>query len=307
VRLKGMKIMEGFNWRCLLNVVWKVVSVFFVLLGFLVATNWNNFKLYVKFYGQFSELEQVYESGIAELSSVTTLDQMRVIENSVHRQEKALGTRIALTTAEAKKQNDNVYTDFFIDVMRFFVDIQEYGQEVGNTRNWYHKVLASKKREFQTVSTNENTEAEVTIRSSSPVLDDAVISGRSFSFNAENLVDGSLATSWQPKTAINGFFVIGMKEPARYEVSIINGFADTSDQLGDLYTKNNRVKTLKIEYGENFSKSAHVACADNIRAFQKLGVFETKEIRVTVLEVYPGEAWHDTAISEIRVRRVNEQ
>lgn len=293
--------MEFFNWRGLIDVVWKIASVFLILLAILVATNWNNFKLLIKVCNQMSNMEKIYETGVSELDSARTLDEITAIERSMHLKEKSIGERFALSLAGINRNNDNQYTDLFLDVMSPFLDPQKSMQDLFAAKNLYFKVLANKKRSLKTVSKTESNIVEVHILSSTPVLDDVIISGRAFSFKAENLVDGSLATSWQPKTAINGSFVIGMKETAKYELSIINGFADTCDQLGDLYRKNNRVRALKIEYGTNLAMSVHVNCADDVRSFQKLGVFETGQIRVTVVGVYPGEAWNDTAISEIQV------
>lgn len=83
-----------------------------------------------------------------------------------------------------------------------------------------------------------------------------------------------------------------------YGINIINGYSTSIEE----YYDNNRVKILRIEFSDK--SYSDVELVDGEDDFQNI-VFNqpvtTTTIKLTILEVYQGDKYDDTAISEIRV------
>jgi len=152
--------------------------------------------------------------------------------------------------------------------------------------------------------TGDNEIGKVRGVRSSEVLESVSIAGSHFSFDAVNAFDNDMSTSWQPKQPVGGWIEMIMTKKQNYRISIVNGFAWNHQQLGSLYYNNNRVASIMVEYGENYSLSKKIDLLADNQTYQDIGTYHTDRSRITVLSVYWGVRWKDTAISEIKVEPI---
>jgi len=119
-------------------------------------------------------------------------------------------------------------------------------------------------------------------------------------YGATNLVDGDLATAWN-----EGAEGPGIGEWVRFEFSrqwalarieIANGY-QKDDQR---YFGNGRVKSLAIEYSTGTTQLVDLLDSKDIQT-----IIPTRQpvewFKITIIDVYPGKIWDDTALSEVRI------
>jgi len=87
------------------------------------------------------------------------------------------------------------------------------------------------------------------------------------------------------------------------EIQVLNGFVDFRRM--HLYKDNSRVKRVRIE-SENPRFSGEYELEDVVRYNLIRLPMKTGKIRMTILDVYPGRKWKDTAISSILVTDPNQ-
>lgn len=81
-------------------------------------------------------------------------------------------------------------------------------------------------------------------------------------------------------------------------LKIINGYAKSEE----VYKANNRVKKVKIEFSDGSSITRELE--DNNLDFQNIDFgksIKTKYVKITILDIYKGDKYNDTAISEIEL------
>ncbi len=126
-------------------------------------------------------------------------------------------------------------------------------------------------------------------------------------YEPPKMFDGKLDTSWQEGKddyGIGEWIEISFPLENSYSISLVNGFVKNTKKYGNLYTKNSRVKKVKVLYGEGLQEQVEVDLEDNRMDFQSLGNFKTSKIKIIIMEVYPGEKWKDTSISELKIGTV---
>jgi len=114
----------------------------------------------------------------------------------------------------------------------------------------------------------------------------------------ERIADNDLTTAWvegAPGNGINESITLYLREP-----SLINGFTIHAgyQKASDRYTRNARPKIIRI----TFSDSSYLDCElEDIFAPQtiKFQPVVSSSLTVTILSVYEGDVFEDTAISEI--------
>lgn len=138
-------------------------------------------------------------------------------------------------------------------------------------------------------------------------------------YGVENMFDGDLSTAWVEGVAGDGvgeWIDIKLDDMPYLGVAIANGYIKNEE----VYYNNNRVKTIYIEtWDENGDLMTHGEIElrdiefDSVEdreycsawlyyisnrgsSFQKVS-----RIRLTIREVYPGEKFHDTCISELYI------
>ncbi|PKN57387.1 MAG: hypothetical protein CVU56_11345 [Deltaproteobacteria bacterium HGW-Deltaproteobacteria-14] len=124
-----------------------------------------------------------------------------------------------------------------------------------------------------------------------------------YRFEAAQLVDRDLRTSWQPASKKGGVgekLQLHLPRRARLaRLAIANGF-QRRDQLGDLWLMNNRVRQLAVRAG---GVTVVVPVADVAFGFSDVALppVETDSVEVEILGVEDGTRWKDLALSELRV------
>ncbi|MFZ5630926.1 MAG: discoidin domain-containing protein [Spirochaetota bacterium] len=139
-------------------------------------------------------------------------------------------------------------------------------------------------------------------------------------YDADKVIDGSVATAWCASTA-NATDGVGESIQLQFrarqlkQIHLVNGYAASRS----LYFANNRIKKARLEItsstGRSFtttvnfaekcsSSTASAPCATSLADYQVARFKETcaEKIDVTILEVYPGKQHHDTCIAEIALQ-----
>ncbi|MCK4414888.1 MAG: protein kinase [Candidatus Eisenbacteria sp.] len=128
--------------------------------------------------------------------------------------------------------------------------------------------------------------------------------GQRRTYEPRNLIDGSLQTAW-----VEGIQGNGVGEWVRLEfraevgiesLVITNGYA--VDQAR--FLTNGRVSKARITMSDGSSTDVDLADVREPRTIPIASSVETKSITLTILAVYPGTKYEDTAISEIEVRGI---
>jgi hypothetical protein len=138
--------------------------------------------------------------------------------------------------------------------------------------------------------------------SASSNLPSTNIEGIFYTFGADNVVDGNLGTSWQPRRNDGSPSVRLSYAPARVtELRIANGFQHV-DSNGDLFVSNRRVSSLLVTTSSGFRQSLRVPDA---RGWSTLRVEESSPSEWMELRVEGTHAdarrWPDVAISDVEL------
>ena len=125
-----------------------------------------------------------------------------------------------------------------------------------------------------------------------------------YSYSPKNAFDGVMSTTWQEGVAgagIGQWIEIKFSDAQSVSIKMVNGFNHTDAKYGDLYSLNARVKRVRVSYGADLGQSVTADLLDGDKDFQQIayGLMSTR-FRITILDVYPGSKWQDTAISEIK-------
>lgn len=124
-----------------------------------------------------------------------------------------------------------------------------------------------------------------------------------YRFAVAQLVDGNVATSWQPQSTRGGVGEkIVLKLPHRVRLArleIANGF-QLRDRLGDLWRMNNRVREVAVRAG-GVTLVTPVADEATSAVVLPLPPVDADTIELEILAATRGTRWADLAISELRV------
>jgi len=128
---------------------------------------------------------------------------------------------------------------------------------------------------------------------------------RDHTFVAANLKDGRLETSWQYRHSDDkpaGRFVMRFPEPMEIRaVRIANGMQLDSDEFGDLFMLNSRVRSATMSLS---GKKFEINLASDKRGFIDFEFSPpviSNSLVFQIESVWPGSRWNDLAISEFRV------
>ena len=118
-------------------------------------------------------------------------------------------------------------------------------------------------------------------------------------YSAENAIDNSTSTSWQEDADDDGegeyltLFFDG--DTSIKYVSILPGYAKSTSA----YYRNNRPKDILIEFSDGRSCTYTLPDGMSYATLALNDTVTTSYIRITILSVYKGETWDDTAITEV--------
>ena len=118
-------------------------------------------------------------------------------------------------------------------------------------------------------------------------------------YDPQNLLDGKLATAWNEDAPGDGegewvrFGFAGIVSVAR--IDIANGYQ--SDPT--TYANNPRVHELRLTFSDGSSQRIELQDETGYQTL-KLQTKKTEWVRMTIVSTYPGDRWHDAALSEVR-------
>lgn len=128
---------------------------------------------------------------------------------------------------------------------------------------------------------------------------------KGYRFDADQLKDGSLNTSWQPldkrRGGVGQKVTLGFSGPRRVSaITIANGF-QREDKLGDLFVLNNRARNIRLTFSDG--SQLRFELAKDARGSTRFD-FKPRlitQVELEVLSIWRGEKWNDLAISEIEI------
>ena len=127
---------------------------------------------------------------------------------------------------------------------------------------------------------------------------------KGYTFTPKNLVDGSVQTSWQPKTnkkkgGAGEWVKIELKRECTLErLEIANGL-QMFDKLGNLFHENNRVAEAKLELSDGTTHVIALEANDFGYVQFELPKKSTRSLKLEVVSIHKGTKWPDLAISEL--------
>ena len=128
---------------------------------------------------------------------------------------------------------------------------------------------------------------------------------KGYRFDADQLRDGSLNTSWQPldkrRGGVGQKVTLGFKAPRQVSaITIANGF-QRQDKLGDLFLLNNRVRAMRLTFSDGSQQRLELGEKDRGSVRFDFKPRLVKSLELEVLSIWRGEKWNDLAISEIEI------
>jgi Na+-transporting methylmalonyl-CoA/oxaloacetate decarboxylase gamma subunit len=177
------------------------------------------------------------------------------------------------------------------------VVVNPYAGQSGTTAT-----LSSATTEASTGSTVRTTTTltGTLIRPTSVDSSSALKATSSNNYRATNLLDGDLATAWE-----EGAEGPGLGEWVTFEFSrqlvlarieVANGYQKDEER----FLGNPRIKSLEVAYSNGTTQLINLLDADGYQS-----ITPTRQpvewFKMTIVSVYPGEVWEDTALSEVRV------
>ncbi len=150
-------------------------------------------------------------------------------------------------------------------------------------------------------SDTSTTLAPVQVRPTSADASSALKATSTNSYRATNLIDGDLATAWE-----EGVKGPGLGEWVRFEFSrplviarieIANGYQKDDER----FQGNPRVKTVKVEYSNGETELIDLARYRGVPEHRPEASETIDWVKLTIVSVYEGDEWEDTALSEVRI------
>lgn len=130
--------------------------------------------------------------------------------------------------------------------------------------------------------------------------------GAGYTFDVANVLDGDVATSWQPRDSTSPAWV-QLDFAGDVTVTVIkiaNGF-QASDRLGDEFVLNSRIAKARLRFSDNTEMPIEFSTDARGLVPFKVPSKSTRSITVLVDRVFRGSRWDDLAISEIEVETLS--
>jgi hypothetical protein len=151
-----------------------------------------------------------------------------------------------------------------------------------------------------TGAATSSTLAPTLVRPTAAVASSTLKATSTNSYRATNLLDDDLSTSWS-----EGADGPGVGEWVKFEFSqqlvlarieIANGYQKDEDR----FLGNPRVKSIKVEYSNGSTQLVDLLDTEEFQM-----ITPTRQavewVKLTIVSVYPGDQWEDTALSEVRI------
>ncbi|MBL8787101.1 MAG: discoidin domain-containing protein [Deltaproteobacteria bacterium] len=126
---------------------------------------------------------------------------------------------------------------------------------------------------------------------------------KGYRFDARQVTDGDLGTSWQPidkKTGgVGQWLELDFGAPVIVSAITIGNGLQRVDQLGDLFALNNRIRKATLTFSDG--TSLPVSLAKDARGLITLPMTPRRisSLRLTVEGIWRGDKWNDLALAEL--------
>lgn len=178
-------------------------------------------------------------------------------------------------------------------------NVDPYAGRVGTTATLATNTTEGSSANSSGGGTTSPTLAPTLIRPTSALASSTLSATATNSYRVTNLVDGDLSTAWN-----EGAEGPGVGEWVRFEFSvstklarieIANGYQKDTER----FEGNPRVESLKVEYSNGTTQLVDLL---DVMEFQSITptIQPVDWVKLTVVSVYAGDEWDDTALSEIR-------
>ena len=124
-------------------------------------------------------------------------------------------------------------------------------------------------------------------------------------YPASNIGDGNPATVWQEakgeKPLRKFLFLTFPDEVTVTRIGIVTGFDNAGGKHGDMFPLNNRLKKAEIEFSDEKVMFREFEDTREMQYFELSPPHRTRNIKITILEVFRGSWFYDNAIAEIEI------
>jgi hypothetical protein len=128
---------------------------------------------------------------------------------------------------------------------------------------------------------------------------------KEYTFGVENLRDGKLDTSWQPKSKKSGvgeWVKITFNGTAEVSAIVISNGFQRNDDLGDLFELNARLKSVHFTFSDGTRESCELEETKREETVCAFSPRTVSSVTVTIDAAHAGKKWQDLAVSELDVR-----
>ncbi len=143
------------------------------------------------------------------------------------------------------------------------------------------------------------TVAPTALRPTSALASSTLDATSTISYRVTNLLDGDLTTAWNEGAegpGIGEWIQFDFSQTIKLaRVEIANGYQKDNER----YQGNPRVKSLKVEYSNGTTQLVDLLDVMDFQAITPT-IQPVDWVRFSIVSVYAGEEWDDTALSEIR-------
>jgi hypothetical protein len=119
------------------------------------------------------------------------------------------------------------------------------------------------------------------------------------SYDPDRAMDGSWSTVWVEGAAGEGvgeWIEIRLGSPVTvWKIGVVNGYGK-----GPRYRENARIRDAELQFSDGSTQLIHLADSNDLQYFD-VRPTTTTGLQLTILSVYPGTRWDDTALGELRL------
>ncbi|WP_308697496.1 Ig-like domain-containing protein [uncultured Thomasclavelia sp.] len=153
---------------------------------------------------------------------------------------------------------------------------------------------------------NQKETCQVTVKSSQAVITainaSSTLMQENYDYSANNLIDQNNSTAWSDGIDGDGIgetltFVFE-QESSINEINILNGYCKSED----LYYKNSRIKKVTLIFDDGEEQIDIEDIYNQSQSFKLANQHQSKQMVLRIDEVYAGNKYSDTCVSEISVK-----
>jgi hypothetical protein len=179
-------------------------------------------------------------------------------------------------------------------------EVDPYAGKAGTTATVAAATSGSSSGTTSEGGVTSSTLAPTAIRPTSALASSTLEGTSTNSYRVTNLLDGDLTTAWN-----EGAEGPGIGEWIQFEFSqstklarieIANGY----QKDGERFEGNPRVESMKVEYSNGTTQLVDLLDVMDFQAITPT-IQPVEWVRLSIVSVYAGEEWDDTALSEVRI------